>query len=139
MIASRGSHAQDQRYTDYMARESELPGHQIDILDGPVSFDPFEAPVGVTPIGDCGALRRGAIRGTVECITVERWGVSAALGVVVRDATGSLKLTFVGREQLAGVVVGRVLTAGGSLLTCRGERTMLNPFYWLGGPPADLR
>jgi hypothetical protein len=59
------------------------------------------------------------------------WGGGTALEVTRDDGTDALGLAFLGRHRIAGIDLGRQLTAGGTIVQRRGRRLLMNPHIWL--------
>lgn len=94
-------------------------------------FDPFVAPQPSHPIADAPLRARVVVRGMVVDVRPGRWVGGPVLKVTVSDGTGSVCLAFLGRRRIAGVELGRVLTAAGTVGSHHGRATVINPLYWL--------
>lgn len=94
-------------------------------------FDPFTPPAHRTPAGDAEPRARIAVAGTVTDIAHTQWAGGPALEATITDDSGSLVLAFLGRREIAGVQVGRHLTAGGTVVPRRGRLIIMNPNLWL--------
>lgn len=94
-------------------------------------FNPFTPPAHLTPAGQAYARARVAVGGTVTNIAHTQWAGGPALEATITDDSGSLVLAFLGRREIAGVQVGRQLTAGGTVVPRRGRLIIMNPNLWL--------
>jgi hypothetical protein len=79
------------------------------------------------PIGELRWRTRARIRGRVRSMRVQPWADSASLECVVVDDTGGVLLVFLGRRKVAGVELGRELSAEGMVGESRGYLAMINP------------
>ena len=102
-------------------------------------YDPFEAPTELAPIAAATHRERTTVRGTVTCAKAVRWAGGPAVHAIVRDATGSLLLAFVGRRHVAGIEPGRALTAEGMVGRRFGRLLIINPRVWLDGVTEPLQ
>jgi RecG-like helicase len=83
------------------------------------------------PIGEVRWRDVCAISGRVRSLRVQPWANVASLEAVVVDDTGGLTLVFFGRRSVAGLDLGRRLTAYGRVGEHRGYLAMLNPWFEL--------
>lgn len=97
-----------------------------------LEFDPFVVPAGRTPLGGIRPRQRVAVTGHVVATACAQWAGGPALEATIDDGTGAAVLAFPGRRQVAGLDVGRRLTAGGTVLRHRGRLILMNPHLWLG-------
>jgi hypothetical protein len=98
------------------------------------AFDPFRRPSTVTRIADTWPRQHVAIEGVVTAVEVTGWAGCKVLEAALDDCTGFVLLAFFGRSEVAGIGVGRALTAAGTLVTRRGTCALLNPYVWLQAP-----
>ncbi len=91
------------------------------------------APVASTvkPIGEVRWRDVCAITGRVRSMRVQPWANVPTLEAVVVDDTGGLLLVFLGRRSIAGLDLGRRITAHGRVGQHRGYLAMLNPWFEL--------
>jgi hypothetical protein len=101
-----------------------VPGRRLE-------FDPFVAPSASTTISQLRPRGRVAVSGRVTDTEPTHWAGGLVLEVTVDDGTGTLPLVFFGRRRIAGVDIGRRLTAGGTLVNHRGRLLLMNPHLWL--------
>jgi hypothetical protein len=80
-----------------------------------------------SPIGGVRWRTRTRIGGTIRSLRVQPWADIASLECVVVDDTGGILLVFLGRRKVAGVELGRRLTAEGMVGESRGYLAILNP------------
>jgi RecG-like helicase len=71
------------------------------------------------------------ITGKVRSLRVQPWADVASLEAVVVDDTGGLVLVFLGRRTIAGLDLGRRVTAAGRVGEHRGYLAILNPWFEL--------
>jgi hypothetical protein len=98
------------------------------IVDQP---DPFVAPSPSHRVGDAPTRSRVVLRGLVVGVEVVPWGGGPVLEVTISDASGAMRLAFLGRHSIGGVEPGRVLTAAGTVGRRDGRPLLINPLYWL--------
>jgi amino acid transporter len=96
-------------------------------------------PNGVTAIADARVRERVVVEGRVRVVQV---GSSAGktLEVQLFDETGGIKLLFLGRTRIPGIVPGAKLRASGRIGEYHGHLAMANPRYELASTaavPAD--
>jgi amino acid transporter len=84
-----------------------------------------------TPIGDVRWRERVRVTGRIETMRVQPRSGSPVLECTMIDETGGISLLFLGRRRLAGVDVGRSLTAEGMVIEQRGRLAIINPLYQL--------
>jgi hypothetical protein len=96
-----------------------------------VEFDPFVAPTDITDIARAAPRSRVALRGRVTSIATTLWAGGTALEVTLDDGSDAICLTFLGRRRIAGIDLGRQLTAGATIVQRRGRRLLMNPHIWL--------
>jgi hypothetical protein len=96
-----------------------------------VEFDPFVAPTDITDIVHAAPRSRVALRGRLTSIATTLWAGGTALEVTLDDGSDAMCLAFLGRRRIAGIDLGRRLTAGGTIVQRRGRRLLMNPYIWL--------
>ncbi len=93
---------------------------------------------GTTPIGRVAWRQKVTVEGRVR--SVQLGAVAGrSLEVQIFDGTGGLRLLFMGRTQIPGVVCGAVVRATGRVGQYRGHLAIANPVYALvdGSPAAS--
>lgn len=90
---------------------------------------------GAEPVAGCGDRQRVCVSGEVRSVRVDTRGGSPVLEAEVYDGTGVLRVVFLGRRGVSGLVAGRQLTVHGRVTVADGQRTVFNPAYEL--LPAD--
>lgn len=97
--------------------------------------DAVEPPVvradGTTPIASIRFRQRAKVAGKVRSMRVQPLGGAPALECVLGDDTGQISVVFLGRREIAGVEVGRMVGAEGVVGEHHGRLAMLNPRYEL--------
>jgi RecG-like helicase len=83
------------------------------------------------PIGEVRWRDVCTISGKVRSLRVQPWADVASLEAVVVDDTGGLVLVFLGRRVVAGLDLGRKVTAAGRVGEHRGYLAILNPWFEL--------
>lgn len=86
---------------------------------------------GEVPIGETRLRRHALVVGTVVRSEPCAWQGGTVLEADIDDATGRLTLAFLGRTGLAGLSVGAVVRAEGTVGLRQGRRLMLNPVITL--------
>jgi CheY-like chemotaxis protein len=89
----------------------------------------------VTRIAAVRPRHQVTVIGTVRSVAVETIGASPAFRCGIADGSGEIALIFLGREQVAGLVLGRRCTAEGMACVYRGNLVIWNPRYVL--EPSD--
>jgi amino acid transporter len=87
-----------------------------------------------TPIGDCAALEKVRVAGTLRAVTVRPRGTSQTMEADLWDGTGSITLVWLGRRQIPGIAPGRRMVVRGRITAVKGQRTIFNPVYELHSP-----
>ncbi|MCS4484432.1 hypothetical protein NXS08_02880 [Gleimia sp. 6138-11-ORH1] len=82
-----------------------------------------------TPVAKCIDRATQTVRGKVVSITYPASETSPAVKVALRDKTGTLLISWLGRKTLGGVNVGDILEVTGIVSTGSGHPQMLNPRY----------
>jgi hypothetical protein len=81
---------------------------------------------------DCKAGDLVTVLGTISSITVRPRGVALAFEAELYDGSGRVRLVWLGRRNIPGIVAGRRLVAAGRLTCPYGESpTLYNPTYTL--------
>ena len=80
------------------------------------------------------ARRRACVCGTLRSVTLQPRGGAPTLQAELFDGSGTVVLVWLGRRRIAGVEVGRRMTAEGMVVTDDGRRVIFNPRYELLTP-----
>jgi len=86
---------------------------------------------GAQPIQLCKDRDKVTLSGTVAKVTQAPKQDEPNLSVELRDGSGSVRLTWIGRRAIPGVECGRTLRVHGRVSCQDGMRTMYNPRYEL--------
>jgi amino acid transporter len=98
----------------------------------PVNLEPVgHYAENVTPIGDIEWRKRAQVQGRVTSIKTAPRGSAPTLEVEIWDETGGVSLQFLGRREIAGLVVGSQMRAEGMVGEDEGSMVILNPSYEL--------
>jgi amino acid transporter len=98
---------------------------------------PHRGADGVTPIGSANWRQKVTVEGRVK--TVQLGGTAGrSLEVQIFDDTGGMRLLFMGRTHLPGVVCGALVRATGRVGEYRGHLAIANPRYELLGAPVPV-
>lgn len=81
-----------------------------------------------TPIGACSFRCRACVAGTVQEVKVQT-ASAPVLSVLLGDGSGTMRLVFLGRRQVPGIVEGTQVQAEGMVGRFRGELAIVNPRY----------
>ncbi len=85
----------------------------------------------VQEIRSCTPGSRVEIIGTVRVVSVRPQDLSPAVEIELTDGSGVVKVVWLGRRKIPGIVAGRTMKVCGRL-TCNTERpTIFNPKYEL--------
>jgi hypothetical protein len=84
---------------------------------------------GHTPVLGCADRQRASVSGTLRTVTLRPRAGVPALEAELWDGSGSLRLVWLGRRQIAGIDPGRRVVAEGLVQLHDGQRTMFNPRY----------
>lgn len=87
--------------------------------------------VGATQIGDCEDRQLVDLTGTVAAVASHPGSGSPVLEVEIRDRSGAVTLTWLGRREILGVSPGRHIAVSGRICCRNGQRLMYNPRYEL--------
>lgn len=86
---------------------------------------------GATPVTSCSDRDVVRLRGRIENVTLPTADHSRTYEVEFSDGSGTVHLTWMGRDHIPGVVVGCTLIVEGRI-SCQGsKRRMYNPKYQL--------
>lgn len=85
----------------------------------------------VQEIETCSPGSRVEIIGTVRAVSIRPQGLSPAVEIELTDGSGVVKVVWLGRRKIPGIVAGRTMKVCGRL-TCNTDRpTIFNPKYEL--------
>jgi amino acid transporter len=83
------------------------------------------------PMGNVRWRDRVTVRGRVRAMRVAPQHDSPTLELVLQDETASMSVVFLGRRELAGVHIGTVMEASGTVGLHKARLAILNPRYRL--------
>lgn len=83
----------------------------------------------LTPVAKCVDRATVTVRGRVASLTYPPVQKTAAVKASLRDETGTLLVTWLGRRTLGGVNVGDLLEVTGLVSCGSGHPKMINPRY----------
>lgn len=83
----------------------------------------------LTPVAKCVDRTTSTVRGRVASLTYSPHSKSPAVKAALRDETGTLLVTWLGRKTLGGVNVGDILEVTGMVSSGSGHPQMINPRY----------
>lgn len=86
---------------------------------------------GAVSVGACCDREIVRVRGTLASVTIAPKRSSDWLEAVLDDGSGRVKLIWMGRRSIPGIVSGKELVVEGRLLYTDGERRIFNPRYEL--------
>ena len=86
---------------------------------------------GATPIRDLQPHTMGTVQGTVSMLTLNPRSGSAWLEAELHDGTGSLKLIWIGRRVIPGIIPGVKMRVEGRITLHEGNPAIFNPAYEL--------
>lgn len=86
-------------------------------------------PTAVTLIKQCTDRQRQTIRGRVVSLTLPPASTSPAVKATLRDETGTMIVTWLGRREVGGLNVGAELEITGVVSLKTGYPQMINPRY----------
>ena len=86
---------------------------------------------GAEEIGHCARGQKVHVCGTIRSVTLRPRAKAPALEAEIFDGTGHLTLVSLGRRQLAGIEVGRMVEAHGRVTCPHGSPAIFNPDYAL--------
>ena len=86
---------------------------------------------GATPIRDLQPHTMGTVQGTVSMLTLNPRSGSAWLEAELHDGTGSLKLIWMGRRVIPGIIPGVKMRVEGRITLHEGNPAIFNPAYEL--------
>jgi hypothetical protein len=84
-------------------------------------------------VANAGPRQRATLAGVVRSVCA-RSVPCRACDVVLDDGTGTILVRWLGRESIAGVVVGATLEVEGTLCVHGAALCILNPLYRFGCP-----
>jgi hypothetical protein len=87
--------------------------------------------MGGSPISDLVTRHTATVCGTLSSVTLRPRAGVPALEAALYDGTGTIKVIWLGRRQIAGVEPGRRLRVMGMVTTSEGDRAIYNPRYEL--------
>ena len=90
-------------------------------------IDTSELPEGRQLIAAASIRSRVKVAGRVRALRVQPFGGNPSLEATIADDSGEVVLVFSGRRTVAGIALGTVLLAEGTLANRNGFRTLLNP------------
>ena len=111
----------------------------IEPKTGPASANVSTAnlPTDRTKIAEIVPRQRSTVAGRVRAIRIQPWGGNPAMECSLADETGSITIVFFGRQEIAGIRLGTILSVKGVASDHHGLRAILNPEYDLiSTPPA---
>ncbi len=98
----------------------------------PDSTAPIGEPTfGCVEIADAPMRELVRVTGKIRAIRMQPQAGVPTLHARIDDGTGELTVVFLGRRQIPGIEVGRVVVAEGVVSEARIGRQMLNPVYRL--------
>ena len=86
---------------------------------------------GATPIRDLQPHTMGTVQGTVSMLTLNPRSGSAWLEAELHDGTGPLKLIWMGRRVIPGIIPGVKMRVEGRITLHEGNPAIFNPAYEL--------
>ncbi len=87
--------------------------------------------MGGTPIVDLVPRHQATVCGTLSSVILQPRAGVPALEAALYDGTGTLRVIWLGRRQIAGVEPGRRLRVHGMVTLSEGETALYNPRYEL--------
>lgn len=87
--------------------------------------------MGGSPISELVMRRPATVCGTLSSVTLRPRAGVPALEAAMYDGTGTIKVIWLGRRQIAGVEPGRRLRVKGMVTRSEGEPAIYNPRYEL--------
>jgi amino acid transporter len=88
-------------------------------------------PAGTVPIGQLNHRDRVTVTGRVRQVRVQPRNGVATVEVTLADGTGDVRVVFLGRRHIPGIVPGTYLSANGVVGQRGGHLEMMNPEYTL--------
>lgn len=92
-----------------------------------------------TPIAALTMRRPGLVAGRVTEVVTREGPAGPSVTATLRDPSGVVRLYFLGRRRIPGLVPGAALVAQGTPRLEAGQPTIWNPVYELTGPPPTPR
>lgn len=84
---------------------------------------------GATPIAELEPRSLGVAQGSVQMLTLNPRAGSAWLEADLHDGTGTLRLIWMGRRVIPGIVPGAKLRVNGRVTLHEGRPAIFNPAY----------
>ncbi|OKL46000.1 hypothetical protein BSR29_08370 [Boudabousia liubingyangii] len=84
---------------------------------------------GTIPISQVEFRERATLIGSIQSLTFSPPGASLALTATLYDGTGTIRLIWMGRAEIAGIVPGAQLVVSGVVAKLDGVATIINPRY----------
>jgi len=82
-------------------------------------------------LDECRLRSEVTLVGTITVLTLSAAGAGRGLEAELDDGTGTVRLVWLGRPSVPGIVAGRRLRVTGRLTQSDGRRTIFNPRYQL--------
>ncbi|HEX2858024.1 MAG TPA: OB-fold nucleic acid binding domain-containing protein [Propionibacteriaceae bacterium] len=82
-------------------------------------------------LDECRLRTEVTLEGRITVLTLSATGVGRGLEAELDDGTGTVRLVWLGRPSVPGIVAGRRLRVTGRLTQSDGRRTIFNPRYQL--------
>lgn len=92
---------------------------------------------GAQEIGACQRGQSVCVHGVIRSVALKPVASAPTLEAEVYDGSGHITLVWIGHRRLAGVEVGRPITAHGRVTCPQGEPTIFNPVYELFPEPVE--
>ena len=86
---------------------------------------------GAEHVSECRLRTEVTIVGQIAVLTMSPKGAGRGLEAELDDGTGTVRLVWLGRPSVPGIVAGRRLRVTGRLTQSDGRRTIFNPRYQL--------
>ncbi len=87
--------------------------------------------MGGTPISALEHRRQATVCGTLKSVTLRPRAGVPALEAALYDGSGTLRVIWLGRRQIAGVEPGRRIRVHGLITQAEGDPAVFNPRYEL--------
>jgi RecG-like helicase len=91
-------------------------------------------PAGTVAIGSLSHRDRATVAGRVHQVRVQPRNGVATVEVTLSDGTGDVRVVFLGRRHIPGIVPGTYLSAHAVVGQRGGHLEMMNPEYTLLAP-----
>lgn len=86
---------------------------------------------GAVSVGDCRDRQVVRLRGTIAAVTLSPKHGADWLEAVLDDGSGRVRLIWMGRHSIPGILAGKEVVVEGRILCEDGDRRMFNPRYEL--------